>query len=124
MSYIKSEFVKRILQDEGKRLIKNQGGAIAKRVKFHTNRLLNDRHISVTGGDNMDGQLQFTHPHYERLLDIKRTVRNKNTNRASTRSRRIHNRFIFGHYFSISRRLMTDFTDEVVEQIRKDFHNK
>lgn len=124
MSYIKSAFVKRILLDEGKRLKKNQGAAIGRRLKFHTYRLFQDRQIDVVGGDEMDGKLKFTHPDYERFLDIKRTVRNKNTNRASTRSRRIHNRFIFGHYFSIANRLMTDFTDDVAKSIAEEFHKQ
>lgn len=124
MSYTKNEFVKRILQDEGQRLKRNQGIEIAKRLKFHTYNLINDRHISVTSGDDMDGQLSLTHPAYQRFLDIKRKIRNKRTNKVYTKRYRIHNRFVMGHYYSIANRLMNELTDDVAAAIKKDFQQK
>jgi len=123
MSYIKDEFVKAILLDEGKRLIRNQGAEIERRLKFHSNRLLNDRTTAVTAEDQMDGQLSLTHPAYERFLDIKRKVRSKKTNRVYTRRFRIHNRYVMGHYYSIANRLMNELTDDVAQAIKKDFQN-
>ena len=121
---IQSIFVKRILKDEGKRLLASQGAAIAKRVKFHSYRLDRDRKTEVTGGNDLDGNLKFSHPNYERFLDIKRKLKNKKTNKAYTRSLRIHNRFVFGHYSSIANRLMNDFTEEVRKDIRKESRGK
>jgi len=123
MSYIKDEFVKRVLQDEGKRLIKNQGAEITRRLKFHSNRLFSERTISVSGDNSMDGQLSYTHTAYQRFLDIKRKIRSKQTNRTITRRFRIHNRYIMGHYYSIANRLMNEMTEEVVQSIKKDFQN-
>jgi len=121
---IESIFVKRILKDEGKRLVAGQGAAIAKRVKFHSYRLDRDRKTEVTGGNDLDGNLKFSHPNYERFLDIKRKVKNKKTNKVYTRSLRIHNRFVFGHYQAIATRLMNDFTEEVRKDIRKESRGK
>nr|WP_294897854.1 hypothetical protein [uncultured Pedobacter sp.] len=121
MGYIKQEFIKRILQDEGERLKKYQGLEIEKRLQFHTGGLFNNRTFTVTGAGEMGGLLSFTHTARERFLDIKRKMTNKSTNRTYTRSYRIHNRFVFGHYQSIATRLMYDFTDDVAEQIKSDF---
>ena len=122
MSYIKQEFVKRILKEEGERLKKYQGLALQSRLQFHTYRVFNNRTMDVTGGDVLDGKLSFTHTAEQRFLDIKRKMRSKTTNRSYTRVYKIHNRFVYGQYQRIATRLMFDFTDEVAEQIKLDFN--
>ncbi len=115
---IKQRFVGRVLQEEGDRLIRNQGAILGKRLSFRTGRLVGQRGISVSGGEGMDGRLSFRHVPYERFLDMKRTVKLKR--KAGTRVKRgyrIHNRFIYGTYFSIAGRLMTELTDEVKANI-------
>lgn len=133
MSIIQKEFVRRVLREEGERLTRNQGMAISKKLKFRTGRLMNGRTTEVVQADGMDGKLRFTHPDYERFLDMKRIVRqqkNKGRRRsvASGGLKKksgygIHNRFIFGHYFSIANRLMYEFTEDVQQSIREELSN-
>ncbi len=106
----RERFIQDTLETEGKRLLRNQGAAIASGYQRGTGRLESGRSISVSGGDGMDGRLTLTHPIYERFLDIKNRRRKR---------LRIHNRFIFGAYASIARRLMYGFTEEVAEAFRK-----
>lgn len=124
MSYIITEFLKRTLDDEGKRLIKNQGKAIRKELEFHTHRLIRDRTaIASITGDNQ-ATLKVTFPIYQRFLDIRRNTKKKAGKRRSTKGYRIHNRFMFGHYLSIANRVSIDLTEEVVQEIKKDFKMK
>lgn len=106
----RERFIADTLESEGKRLIRNQGAAIASGYKRGTGRLESGRSISVTGGTDADGRLTLTHPVYERFLDIR--------NRRKKRMR-IHNRFIFGAYAAIARRLMYGYTEEVAAAFRK-----
>lgn len=92
-----------------------------KYLQFHTKRIINDRSASTSQG-NGDGMLTIKHTAVERFLDIKRKTRNKNNNRLRTRSIPIHNRFVFGHYFSIARRLMYEYTEEARQEITKNFN--
>ena len=64
---IKDRFIENVLRDEGNRLLRNQGKALRKRLKFHTHRLYDTRRISVS-----ESRLTFTHTVYERFLDMKR----------------------------------------------------
>ena len=123
MPNFKHQFVKQVLQDEGKRYLKNQGIEMEKRVQFHTRRLINDRSANTQSGNDMDGSLVIKHMAYERFLDMKRLTRNKTTNRIKRSRTRIHNRFVFGHYFSIADRLMNEFTEEARAAIIKDFNS-
>ena len=100
----RERFIQDTLEQEGKRLLRNQGAAISSAYRRGTGRLEEGRSISVTGGSDADGRLTLTHPVYERFLDIKNRRRKR---------LRIHNRFIFGAYASIARRLMYGFTEEV-----------
>jgi len=106
----RERFIQDTLETEGKRLLRNQGAAIAAGYHRGTGRLEDGRSISVTGGSGADGRLTLTHPIYERFLDIKNHRRKR---------MRIHNRFIFGAYASIARRLMYGFTEEVAAAFRK-----
>ena len=108
----KDRFVQQTLREEGQRMMIYQGRAIAGATRRRSGSLLSRRHISVSGGDGMDGRMTFTHMAYERFLDIKKKKS------AKRKHRRIHNRFVFGAYASISERLMYGFTEEVAESFR------
>lgn len=113
---IRERFVRNILEDEGRRLLENQARALQQKLTFHTHLLFNTRKVSVKGGEEMDGTLEYGHILYQRFLDI------KNLHQGSVvvrRNRRIHNRFVFGHYSSIAARLMYDLTDDVVETFKE-----
>lgn len=118
---IETRFVKSILEDEGKRLMQNQAAALGRKLTMRTGRLFNTRKMSVTGGSEMDGQLSFDHTVYQRFLDMK-TLRYGS--HEVKRNRRIHNRFVFGHYTSIASRLMYDLTDEVVAEFKEELKSK
>ncbi len=115
MSLIKKQFVKQVLQDESKRFKKNQGAAMRKLLTFHTGRTIASRQFKVKSGDEMDGRMEVNHSITQRFLDIKK--------KGSKRRKRlpIHNKYVFGHYYSTARRLMYEFTDDVANEIRKQF---
>lgn len=124
MSYVKTEFMKRVLDDEGKRLLKNQGKAIRKELHFHSYRLIRDRKAEAMITGENQATLKLTHPIYERFLDIRKRTTRKGSKRKSAKGYRIHNRFMMGHYLSIGNRMSIDFTNEVAEQIKKDMKQK
>lgn len=95
-----------------------------KLLQFHTGDLYDGRNFTVDGGIGMDGKMTITHKSYQRFLDIKRKTRNKKTNKITKISYPIHNRYAFGHMYSIANRLMFDLTDDVVAGIKKDFQIK
>lgn len=93
-------------------------------LSFHTGDLERERHFSVSADDTMDGKFTLRHKAYQRFLDIKKKIRSTNTRRIKKRSIPIHNKYVFGHYYSIANRLMFDFTNEVADGIRRDLENK
>lgn len=96
-----------------------------KRLQFHSGHLVNRRRLTVTSNEGTDGKLSFSHINYERFLDMKRTVNRKRTTRTRVKQGyRIHNRFIYGTYFSIAQRLMYDFTDEVKAHIMNEIKSE
>lgn len=117
---LKSQFIHNVLQAEGKRTLSNQGRAIRKEVMFHSNRLLRDRKAEVSTSAS-GGTLKITVPHYNRLLDIKRSRKRKSGKGTSRRSLRIYNRFMMGAYYSIAFRLGNDLTDETIADIRRSY---
>lgn len=121
MSSVRQRFIRDVLEDEGRRLIRNQSVAIMQKLKPRTGRLVSARSVSVSGGDSSDGVLTFRHTAYERFLDMK-SVQYGSAN--VRRNRRIHNRFVFGHYHSIAERLAYGLTEDVAAQIRKNFNNE
>lgn len=122
MPNFKAEFVRRVLQDEAQRYHKNQGVEMQRRLRFHTGNLYNKRTEQVSADGSMDGMLTATHTIVQRFLDIKRKTRNKRTNRLRTTHYRIHNRFVYGHYYSIANRLMNEYTEETKQAIIKDLN--
>lgn len=125
MSYIKKEFIRRVLQNEGSRLLKNQGIEMEKRLHFHTKRILTDRSVSVNQSDDLSAVMVFKFPAYLRFLDIKRNVRrNKKTKATKVKpGYRLYNRFVMGHYYSTMYRLQNEFGDEVADAIRRDLQS-
>ena len=113
---VRARFVAEVLQDEGQRLLRNQGKAIEARVKKRSGRMESSRSVSVTGGSGASGTLTFVHMAYERYLDMKRLQRGGHSVKSN---RRIHNRYVFGAYASIAERLMYEFTDDVISSLRK-----
>jgi len=127
MSYIKREFIRQVLEDEGKRLKKNQGIEMEKRLKFHTRNLFEDRQTSVTQTEDLKATLHFTFPIYQRFLDIKRRKVKKKKKSGEfkiKRGYRIHNRFVYGHYISVGNRIQYEFSAEVANAIKKDFEKQ
>lgn len=110
---VRQRFVQGVLRTEGRRMLERQERRISEVTVSRSGRLLGDRSISVTGGDELDGQLSFIHPAYERFLDIKRKGGS-----GRRYNRRIHNRFVFGAYASIAERLMYGLTEEVAALFR------
>jgi hypothetical protein len=121
---IKKEFVRRILKDETSRLERNQGLQMRKLLHFHTGTLERERDFTVQQQPGLDGKLTFRHKAYERFLDLKKKPKIMGGRRTKVKNYPIHNKFVFGHYYSIANRLMVDFTNEVAEEIRRDFESK
>lgn len=131
LPYIRKEFVKQVLEKEGKLLHENQSRAIAKLLNFHSNRLYEGRDMDVKAEDALDGKMTLTIPAYGRFLDIKpknrKTGKNTENKYESWRRNRraksfpIYNRFVFGHYYALAYKLMYGLTDEVAEGIKKQF---
>ncbi len=118
---VKERFVREILQDEGRRLLRNQSLAIERKLQVRSGRLLGTRKIDVQDGNTYDGRLSFSHTVYERFLDMRRLHLGSQEVR---RNRKIHNRFIFGHFSSIASRLMYELTDDVVARIREQIKSE
>ena len=113
---VRARFVSEILQDEGQRLLRNQGKAIEARVKKRSGRLESSRSVSVTCGNGASGTLTLVHVAYERFLDMKRLQRGGKSVKSN---RKIHNRYVFGAFASIAERLMYEFTEDVIARIRE-----
>lgn len=128
LALVRKEFVKQILEDEGKQLHDNQGKAIAKLLHFHSNRLMTERPYHVESKDSMDGQFSTQIAAYGRFLDIKPKNRgNKYTQWSQERRTKgysIYNSIIFRQYYTIAYRLMYGLTEEVAEEIKKRFEEK
>lgn len=120
---IKDRFVQRVLEHQGQRLLKNQGNALYKKLRFRTGRLQSARSVNVVAGnDDLDGKLIFSHTDYERFQDMKRTIRNRKGKRRRDPGHRIHNRFVYGHFYAIARELSTGLTESVCEEIRNELN--
>ena len=120
-SLVEQRFVAEILTSEGARLLKNQGAAFAARLRFHTKRILEHRRAEVSAADGYSGQLAISHTAYQRFLDLKAMQYGSKTVR---RNRKIHNRFVWGHYNAIAGRLANDLTPDVAARLRAQIENK
>lgn len=121
MDIIKQKFIQNILRDEGKRFVRNQGRAMRVELQFHTGETFRNRYSNVSGTT-----LSLEMPMHVRFLDIrKNTTRRRKGGgfRKSKQGYRIYNRFKEGHKISIKQRLMHDFTDQIIADIRKTLSN-
>lgn len=113
---VRSRFVTQVLEEEGALMTRYQETAIRARTKSYSGDLLRRRMITVTGGTDASGTLRLRHMDYERFLDMKRLRRGSKAIRSN---RKIHNRFVFGTYGHVASRLLTGFTEEFAEALRK-----
>lgn len=120
-SLVEQRFVEEILTSEGARLLKNQEAAFAARLHFRSHNIVSRRKTGVTAGAEYSGKLAITHTAYERFLDLKAM---KYGSKIVRRNRKIHNRFVWGHFNSIAYRLANDFTASVSTRIRAELENK
>ena len=119
---IQGEFIRRTLKSEGERFLRNQGIAIRSTTASRSGNLINNRSSSVSQDGPISGTLTITHPIYERFLDMK-VLRYGKEQKKVRNKRQLHNRFVFGHYHMIARKLMYGLTDEVVESIKNEIEN-
>ncbi|MEZ3440204.1 hypothetical protein [uncultured Alistipes sp.] len=120
-SLVEQRFIEEILTSEGARLLKNQGAAFAARLRFHSKHLLEHRTVEVSADASGSGKLAFSHTAYQRFLDLKAI---KYGSKVVRRNRKIHNRFIWGHFNSIAARLANDFTPSVAARIRAEIEKQ
>ena len=107
---VRDRFIQDTLKRSGNDLMTRQGQAIAATVTTKTGQMLSSRSTQVYGGEN-GGILRITHAAHQRYLDIRKPKKG--------RKRRIHNRYTYHAYTSISERLMYGLTEEVAAQIRE-----
>lgn len=112
---VRSRFVPQVLEEEGVLMTRYQETAIRKRTKTHSGNLIGRRLMTVTAGTGASGTLTFRHVDYERYLDMKRLHRGTKTIRSN---KKIHNRFVFGTYGHIAKRLLAGFADEVADAVK------
>lgn len=114
---VRGAFVRRVLREETERMLEKQEAAISSALQRRSGTLLSSRRAEVSGGDSMSGTAVFSHPIYERFLDMRRLGKSGRRQKG----RRIHNRFVFGAYASIAKNLMYGLTDEVAREIRENW---
>ena len=114
---VRARFVQNVLEEEGQAMLRRQSSALSSRLESRSGHLISSRRVETSGGVDMDGILSFTHPDYERYLDIAKPAKGK-------RRRRIHNRYTFGAYQRIAERLMYEFTDDVAAAIREQMEGE
>lgn len=120
MDIIQQKFIGRVLRDEGKRFLRNQGFAIRKELLFHTGETLSRRESAAN-----NNTLSLSMPIHVRFLDIKKDTKNRKKGsgfRSSKKGYRIYNRFKEGHKISIANRLASDYTAEMISDIRKQLN--
>lgn len=122
MDLVKQKFIQNILRDEGRRFIRNQGNAMRVELQFHTGETFNRRSFAVSGTT-----LSISMPIHVRFLDIRKDTTRRRPGsgfRVSKKGYRIYNRFKEGHKIGLANRLATEFTDEIVADIRRTFNIK
>lgn len=114
---VRGAFVRKVLQEETERMLERQEAAISATLSRRSGTLLSSRRVSVSGGGDMDGTAVFSHPIYERFLDMRRMGKDGRRRKG----RKIHNRFVFGAYASIAKNLMYGLTEEVARGLRENW---
>lgn len=102
----KDRFITSTLESEGQRMLTLQSAEIAQ-MNSITGNLANGRRVIVS-----DNTLTLYHPIYERFLDMRHLSGRKH------KRRKIHNRFVYGTYSAISKKLINGFSDEVFDAMR------
>lgn len=120
---IRTEFIKRTLEEQGKNIDKAQIAAIDKHLHFRTGRLRNERSQEIVTDGGFDGMLTFTHPIRERFLDMKPKRKDAYKRRKRSKGFPIHNRIFFGYYNRIAYELNYGLTEEVAEKLKSDLSN-
>lgn len=112
---IKRRFVAEVLKEEGETFLKSQE-KVLRRFRQRTGRLMSSRDASVDASpEGSDGVLTLTHIIYERFLDIQKSQGKRKKVRG-----RVHNRYVFGMYGNLVRRLTTEFTEDVIQRLRNE----
>ncbi len=120
---IRTEFIKRTLQEQGKNIDKSQVAAIDKYLHFRTGRVRNQRTFETSTDGGFDGKLIATHPIEERFLDMKPKRKDAYKRRRRRKGFPIHNRIFFGYYNRIAYNLNYGLTREVAEKLKSDLSN-
>lgn len=115
MDIIQQKFVNDILKDEGRRFVRNQGFAIRKELNFHTGKTYANRSFRVS-----NFSLHLEMPIHVRFLDARKNTLNRRGEGSvvSKKGFRIYNRFKEGHKISIATRLATEYTQEIIQDIK------
>ncbi len=101
-------FVQYSLLTEGKLMLRHQSARISSVVRSRSGYLKDSRHIEAA-----PYRLSFSHPIYERFLDMKRLGGKK-----IRKPRKIHNRFIYGLIGNITQDLMYGYTERVKQSYK------
>ena len=120
---IRTEFIKKVLEEQGKNIDKSQTAAIDKYLHFRTGRLHDQRKFEVSRGSEMDGKLVATHPIRSRFLDMKPKRKDAYKKRKRSKGFPIHNRIFFGYYNRIAYSLNYGLTEEVAKKLKADLSN-
>lgn len=118
-SIVQQHFIEQVLTQEGDRYLKNQETAMEALLKFHTHNIVDRREVRTETSADLSGKLVISHTAYERFLDMKAL---QYGNRIVRSNRKIHNRYVWGTYYSIAYRLLNDFTDKVAAGIKAKFN--
>lgn len=116
---VKSRFVEdvsEILEDEGNKMLKRQGNAMRRQLQFHTGRLYSGRGINLESDGGKTVAMVYHHVMYERFLDLRQI---RHGSKITPQNYWIHNRFIFGTYKSIIRRLEDTLTETFASALEK-----
>lgn len=114
-SIVQRNFIEQVLTQEGDRYLKNQETAMEALLNFHTHNIVDRREVRTETSADLSGKLVISHTAYERFLDMKAL---QYGNRVVRSNRKIHNRYVWGTYYSIAYRLLNDFTDKVAAGIK------
>lgn len=127
MEGIKMRFATKILREEWKDFEKRHRDVIKRKTTRRTGRLEDDRKYKVEKNSDAKSTASFSHPIYERFLDMRKNYMGDWKHRAGVQQDlmkrragiKIHNRIIYGKLNPISFRLMHDLKEEIINYTRK-----
>ena len=118
-SIVQQHFIEQVLTQEGDRYLQNQEAAMVSLLNFHTRNIVDRRTVRLESASDLSGKIVITHTAYERFLDMKAL---QYGSRVVRRNRKLHNRFVWGLYYSVAYRLLNDFTDRTAAEIKAKFN--